>query len=265
MNSELTLEPQDAARAAPLPVPFRPATLAAKLALLPLLIAQGKQVRATALKLPEAAGERHGVAGTGRVALRVLIVGDSSAAGVGVGTQDDAFAGQLAQALAERTGAAVGWQLVATSGHTAQDAARALAGATLATADLLVTALGVNDVVSQTRPAQFLAALDEIHALAVTRAQVTHSWHCGLPPMGTFPLLPQPLRWILGRDAAHLDNALVRHLEGQTARLHLPLPEAPRMPGKDDATPEGWMARDGFHPGPLGYRNWGRQVAEAIG
>ena len=265
MNSELTLEPHDAATAAPLPVPFRPATLAAKLALLPLLIAQGKQVRATALKLPEAAGERHGVAGTGRVALRVLIVGDSSAAGVGVGTQDDAFAGQLAQALAERTGAAVGWQLVATSGHTAQDAARALAGATLATADLLVTALGVNDVVNQTRPAQFLAALDEIHALAVTRAQVTHSWHCGLPPMGTFPLLPQPLRWILGRDAAHLDRALVGHLEGQTARLHLPLPEAPRMPGKDDATPEGWMARDGFHPGLLGYRQWGRQVAEAIG
>ena len=39
----------------------------------------------------------------------------------------------------------------------------------------------------------------------------------------------------------------------------------PRMPGKDDSTPEGWMARDGFHPGLLGYRQWGRQVAEAIG
>lgn len=265
MNSELLLEPHDEPTSSPLPVPFRPATLAAKLALLPLLIAQGKRVRATALKLPEAAGERRGVAGSGPIALRVLIVGDSSAAGVGVGTQDDAFAGQLAQALAERTGAAVGWQLVATSGHTARDAARALAGATLATADLLVTALGVNDVVSQTRPTLFLAALDEIHALAVTRAQVTHSWHCGLPPMGTFPLLPRPLRWILGRDAAHLDNALVRHLEGQASRLHLPLPEAPRLPGKDDSTPEGWMARDGFHPGLLGYRQWGRQVAEAIG
>jgi len=154
---------------------------------------------------------------------------------------------------------------VATSGHTAADAARALAGATLQTADLLVTALGVNDVLDQTRPAQFLAALDEIHALAVTRAQVTHTWHCGLPPLGTFALLPRPLRWILGRDAAHLDRTLVRHLEGQTTRLHLPLPDAPRMPGKDDATPEGWMARDGFHPGLLGYRQWGRQVAEAIG
>lgn len=265
MTSEFTLEPREGGEAQRLPVPLRPATLAAKLALFPLLIAQGRRVRATALKLPEAAGERHGVAGTGRVALRVLIVGDSSAAGVGVGTQDEAFAGQLAQALAERTGAAVGWQLVATSGHTARDAARALAGATLAPADLLVTAVGVNDVVSQTRPAQFLRELDEIHALAIARAQVTHSWHCGLPPMGTFPLLPQPLRWILGRDAAHLDNALVRHLEGQTARLHLALPDAPRMPGKDDSTPEGWMARDGFHPGLLGYRQWGRQVAAALG
>ncbi|MFL6630673.1 MAG: SGNH/GDSL hydrolase family protein [Vitreoscilla sp.] len=247
------------------PAPRRIATLACKLALLPVLLAQGRRVRENALRLPEAAGERHGVAGRGRVALRVLIVGDSSAAGVGVGTQDEAFAGQLAQSLAERTGAAVGWQLVATSGHTAGDAAHALAGATLQKADLLVTALGVNDVLDQTRPPQFLAALDEIHALAVTRAQVTHTWHCGLPPLGSFVLLPQPLRWILGRDASHLDGALLRHLEGQATRLHLPLPDAPRMPGKDDATPEGWMARDGFHPGLLGYRQWGRQVAEAIG
>ncbi|MBC7665152.1 MAG: hypothetical protein H7276_15435, partial [Caulobacter sp.] len=177
MSSELTLPPHDGASAVPMAVPFRAATLALKLALMPVLLAQARQVRATALKLPEAAGERHGVAGVGRVALRVLIVGDSSAAGVGVGTQDEAFAGQLAQALSERTGAAVGWQLVATSGHTARDAARALALATLAPADLLVTALGVNDVVGQTRAAQFLAALDEIHALAVTRAQVTHTWH----------------------------------------------------------------------------------------
>jgi lysophospholipase L1-like esterase len=253
------------ARARATAPPLRLATQACKLALLPVLLAQGRRVRDNALRLPEAAGAREGVVGRGRVALRVLIVGDSSAAGVGVGTQDEAFAGQLARSLAERTGAAVGWQLVATSGHTAGDAARALAGTALQTADLLVTALGVNDVLDQTRPAQFLAALDEIHALAVTRAQVTHAWHCGLPPLGSFALLPRPLRWILGRDAAHLDHAMRRHLAGQTTRLHLPLPDAPRRPGKDDATAEGWMARDGFHPGLLGYRQWGRQVAEAIG
>ena len=52
MTSELTLEPSDGrSRAAGRP-PLRRATQLAKLALLPLLMAQGKHVRATALKLP---------------------------------------------------------------------------------------------------------------------------------------------------------------------------------------------------------------------
>ncbi len=242
-----------------------PATLAYKLALLPLLLAQARRVRASALRLPEASGERHGVVGPGDVAIRVLIVGDSSAAGVGVATQAEGLAGQLAQALADRSSAAVGWQLVAQTGHTARDACEALRAARLAPADLLVTAVGVNDVVAQTRPAKFLAALDDLHALAAGRAGVTHTWHCGLPPMGSFPLLPQPLRWMLGRDAASLDRALARHLAGMPERLHLPLPQAPATPDSGDSMPAGWMAHDGFHPGPLGYRHWGKHVADAIG
>jgi lysophospholipase L1-like esterase len=234
-----------------------------KLLMLPVLAAQGKRVRASALRLPEASGERHGVMGAGEVKLRVLIVGDSSAAGVGVATQAEALAGQLAQALAARSAAAVGWQLVAHTGATARDACEALREARLAPADLLVTALGVNDVVAQTRASRFLAALDELHALAAARAGITHAWHCGLPPMGRFPLLPQPLRWVMGHDAARLDRALARHLAGQPGRLHLPLPQPES--GVDAAPPSGWMAHDGFHPGPLGYRRWGEQVAEAIG
>src|SRR6185503_9668250 len=73
MTSELTLASAEGRPGAAGRAPFRPATQLAKLGLLPLLIAQGRHVRATALKLPEAAGERRGVAGNGRVALRVLI------------------------------------------------------------------------------------------------------------------------------------------------------------------------------------------------
>lgn len=259
------MSPRDPRPSPAHPPVFAPATLALKLALLPLLVSQARRVRASALRLPEAGGERHGVVGPGDVAIRVLIVGDSSAAGVGVATQAEALAGQLAQALADRSSAAVGWQLVARSGHTARDACEALRAARLAPADLLVTAVGVNDVVAQTRPAKFLAALDELHAVAVARAGITHAWHCGLPPMGSFPLLPQPLRWMLGRDAASLDRALALHLAGEPARLHLPLPQAPERPDAVDSMPAGWMAPDGFHPGPLGYRHWGKQVAEAIG
>ena len=58
------------------------------LALAPLLLAQGRRARRLAQSLPEAAGERSGSCGAGAAALRVLLVGDSAVAGVGVATQD---------------------------------------------------------------------------------------------------------------------------------------------------------------------------------
>ena len=63
----------------------------------PLWLAQGVHVAITTERLPEAAGPRQGRIGAGR--LRLLILGDSSAAGVGVATQDLALAGRLAAAL----------------------------------------------------------------------------------------------------------------------------------------------------------------------
>ncbi|MGC8159861.1 hypothetical protein ACP3WZ_25375, partial [Salmonella enterica] len=54
--------------------------------------------------------------------LRVLVVGDSSAAGVGVEHQEHALAQPLARQLAERTGHPVAWQLVAQSGVNSLEA-----------------------------------------------------------------------------------------------------------------------------------------------
>lgn len=119
----------------------------AKWLLGPVLLLQGRRVRARALCLPEAAGERS-CAGGG---LRLLIVGDSSAAGVGAPHQDEALAGRLAQALARRLGQPVGWQLVAVSGHRSSQALAHLQATELAPADVLITALGVNDVVDRCR------------------------------------------------------------------------------------------------------------------
>lgn len=231
-------------------------------ALSPLLLWQGARVRQSALRLPEAAGPR-----VGRVewprdppGLNLLVVGDSSAAGVGVVSQNEALAAPLAAALASRLRVPIGWQLLATSGHGAEDALRALREAPqLQPADLLLVVLGVNDAVGMTGTRSWLATLDALHAVAVERAGVRLCWHSGLPPMGRFPLLPQPLRWVLGREAARLDEALKQHLAGRTDRRWIGLPEAP--PG---ALPEGWMAADGYHPGPRGYAAWVGSLVDAM-
>lgn len=220
-----------------------------KLLLGPVLLRQGRQVRRHALRLPEAAGPREGVVGEGALRLRLLVVGDSAAAGVGVDHQAQALAEPLAERLALALDGRVAWQLVASTGHRAADALKALEQARLNPADVMVTSLGVNDTVGQTPVRHWLATLDALHGMAQARAGVRHTWHSAVPPMERFPVLPQPLRWVLGRDARRLDQALQRHLAGQADRGHVALPP---MPGEA----AGWMARDGFHPGLLGYQAW---------
>jgi lysophospholipase L1-like esterase len=225
---------------------------AAKIALAPLLLWQGARV-------PEAAGARMGLAGSGELRLRLLIVGDSSAAGVGAATQDEALAGRLSEALAARLGGSVHWQLIARTGHLSADALVHLQSSELQAADVLVTALGVNDVVGQVSPRRWLKSLAQIDALARERAGVRYTLHSAVPPMHAFPLLPQPLRWLMGAHALRMNRALGRTLMQESTRGMQALPA--HLHGKEAAR---LMARDGFHPAPAGYAIWAEALAERI-
>lgn len=231
----------------------------AKLLLAPVLLWQGRQVRKRALQLPEAAGARAGQAGEGALKLRLLIVGDSSGAGVGAPTQDLALAGRLAAHLAQALAGRVHWQLVACTGHDSADARQHLAQAELLPADVLVTALGVNDVVGQRRAGRCLQDLDAIHELARQRCGVRYSLHSAVPPMHAFPLLPQPLRWMLGAQSQRLNRRLARHLMGRRDRGLQSLPAHLHGPAAAQH-----MAEDGFHPGPAGYEVWAQALSQRL-
>ncbi|CAN7336644.1 SGNH/GDSL hydrolase family protein [Pseudorhodoferax sp. LjRoot39] len=230
--------------------------LAAKIALGPVLLLQGRSVRSRALRLPEASGPRSGTAGAHHPGspVRLLFVGDSSAAGVGVDHQDGALAAPTAALLSERTGTPVQWQLVARSGVNTQEAlALLLAHGTLQPADLLVTALGVNDVTAQRTPRQFLADYAALLQAVRDRTGAAAAVVNGVPPLHVAPAVPQPLRWYLGGCARRLDASLRQWIDARPDCTHLPLQWAGAA--RD-------MARDGFHPGPDQYRQWAARVAE---
>jgi lysophospholipase L1-like esterase len=232
----------------------------ARIALAPLLLWQGARVRRRALRLPEAEGLRAGVAGEGPLVLRLLIVGDSSGVGVGAATQDEALVGQLSRALARRLGGMVRWQVLARTGHTTADALEHLRVSEIFPADVLVTALGVNDVVEQVAPARWLYQLDQLHAQVQERAGVRYTLHSAVPPMQRFPLLPQPLRWLMGAQALRLNRALAAALAAQSGRGMQALPGHLHQ-GREAAR---LMAHDGFHPNPAGYALWAETLAEHI-
>jgi lysophospholipase L1-like esterase len=175
-------------------------SLAAKLLLSPLLVAQAVATRARMPRLPEAAGERAGVVGRGPL-LRLLIVGDSSAAGVGVAEQSQALAGYLTKALAAQAAVRVQWRLLARAGLTSAQCLDQLLSKAALEADVAVVVLGVNDVIDQVPSQRAVAAREAIANRLRNGHGVAHVVFAPLPPVQHFPGLPQPLRWIAGRDA----------------------------------------------------------------
>jgi lysophospholipase L1-like esterase len=230
-------------------------SLPLKFVLTPLLLAQALRTRQRLPKLPEPPGERHGAVGSGPL-MRLLITGDSSAAGVGVGSQRQALAGQLVPLLAEWCGARVEWRLLARAGlNTAQTLHLLQREAQPAHYDIAIVCTGVNDIIDQV-PSHHAVATREVLANWLRNALgVAHVVFVPMPPVHQFPGLPQPLRWISGTDARRHDRALARWAatRADVSRVEIDLQLNP-----------GVMAEDGFHPAEPVYRQCASVVARHV-
>jgi len=186
--------------------------------------------------------------------LKLLILGDSAAAGVGAKTQTEALSGALVTAL--QATFEVRWKLVATTGHTTADALIELAGLPIEPFDVVITSLGVNDVTSQHTVKQWRRQQIDLIAALQSRFDAGQIYLSGLPPMHRFPALPQPLRWYIGSRAKQFD----RELE----QLVLQVSNCEFVALSFSGLGTDAMADDGFHPGPAIYRQWADELARRI-
>lgn len=222
-----------------------------KLLLAPVLLVQGLHVRRSIVRLPEPEGKRQGCLGQGP-ALRLMILGDSAAAGVGAEHQLDALSGQLAKHLSQRF--TLNWKLVARTGETTSSIHALLDDEAAQPVDVIVISLGVNDVTSGKSSSTFIRQTKMLIDRLEANYSPTQIIFTGLPPMGHFPALPNPLRWYLGRQSQRFDRALQETIAAM-GYDYLPLDMAP--------DPH-LIAKDGFHPGPPVYELWAKELADRI-
>lgn len=224
----------------------------AAIGLAPVLLAQGRHVRRVMPKLPEPTGERHGTAGHGEQ-LRLLIVGDSSAAGVGAKTQASALSGQLVSTLAQHF--YLSWRLIAKTGRDVQSVLGSIKAAPQEDFDVAVVAVGVNDVTGGTSSKQWREGLGHLCECLQSKFNVQHVLLTPVPPMHAFPTLPQPLRWYLGKIATSLNRSMYA-LTAKSQNWECVQPEFP-LTAK-------FMAADGFHPSQAAYSVWAEKMATTI-
>ncbi|MDQ7782889.1 MAG: SGNH/GDSL hydrolase family protein [Desulfomonilaceae bacterium] len=223
--------------------------------LFPFVIPQAIRVRRNAPRLSGASGPTYGSVGSGRN-IRLAVIGDSIIAGVGAETVADALPGQVAAELAQVLESEISWSAHGLIGATASIVSRRLVPMLPNEQfDVVVVSVGVNDVTSLRTMRQWSTDLDhlldelQVHSPEAMIALV------GLPPLSSFPLLPQPLRSVMGIRARMFDEAAKSEVCRRRSAVHVPI--------DIDPAPE-QFSPDGFHPSPSSYKELGRQVAAAV-
>lgn len=215
--------------------------------LAPVLLVQGRRLRRTIPSLPDAALPWVGEL-AGPDPLRLLVLGDSTAAGVGSATQDEALPGHLARGFRSRFGRGTTWRAVGRNGATARDVITDhLAEATSDRFDVAFLTIGANDALGLRGRAAFSRDVRQIVDELQTASPDALVLVSLMPRFDRFQSLRNPVRWNLAIHAASLDAGARASVAGMDRVFAIPKPPP--------YTATFW-ASDGFHPGPDGYREW---------
>jgi lysophospholipase L1-like esterase len=218
----------------------------------PLLWLQARHVRRIAPRLPEPPGDRAGTAGSGSL-VRLLVAGDSGAAGVGAATQEQALCGQLVQRLSQHH--TVQWCVLAINGLDSPGLMQLLKDSPAAQFDVVVLSMGANDATGLCAPLRWAQWQNGLAELIADRFNPDLLIHSAVPPMHACKALPQPLRWFMGRWAQQMNTTLQGQLADHGRRtLHW----------HPAATTSAGMAADGIHPSEAGYAFWADGLSQHI-
>lgn len=220
--------------------------------LAPVLWIQNRSVRRQTPLLPEALGPRYGQSGNGPI-IKILIAGDSGAAGVGVQSQEQGLGGQIARQLGDHW--TVQWELLAVSGLDSPGLAQLLSKAVTAKFDVVILSVGVNDATALLSPNKWLQWQHQLAQLAQERFHPRLLVHSAMPPMRGLTALPQPLRWFMGCWTTQMNGCLERWLVDDCTRVMT-------APFQGDIDP--CLATDGFHPSEHGYNVWASEFSRKI-
>ncbi len=183
-------------------------------------------------------------------AIKVVVLGDSSAAGYGVHRVEETPGALLASGVAERADRRVHLRAFAKVGARSSDLADQVDRAVPTGPDVAVVLIGVNDVTHQVRPAESVRHLTEgVRRLREAGAEVVVGT---CPDLGTIEPVPPPLRQIArawSRRLAAAQTIAVVEAGGRTVSLGTIL--GPEFA----ADPAVLFGPDRFHPSADGYRS----------
>lgn len=238
------------------------------LPLLPIMYVQGKRIRASVPKLPEAK-EPKGIINLpkSRKTIQLLVLGESTIAGVGVNTHKEGFTGTLAKELSYLFQCTIHWNVYAKSGYTAQKITKKLVPKIQENPiDLVVIGIGGNDAFTLNSPKKWRKAIQELLDTLQSKYPLTPIVFCNMPPIKEFPAFTALLKSTMGTLVEILGKELQKviidyndvYYYGEIITLAQWIKRHELKASKAD------FFSDGVHPSKLTYQTWAKEIAVKI-
>jgi lysophospholipase L1-like esterase len=225
---------------------------AAILPLAPFLYLQGQYTRRKVGRLPDAQGETAGkFGGNKNETVKLLAIGESTVAGVGAQTHETALTGQFAKHLSVKIGKTVEWFAIGRSGIRAGETIRELVPKIPGEKyDYIVVGLGGNDVLKLSSPRKWRRDMTRLLGILRQRNPAAKIFITNAPAVRLSPVLPQPIKFILGHLSALHDRNTKEFTRDMKDVFYFHQPTE---------VIEDFFA-DGLHPSEKGYDVWSEAI-----
>ena len=219
----------------------------------PFLYLQGQYARRKIGRLPDASGETVGKFGADEMSAKLLVLGESTAAGIGARTHKTALAGQYARFLGEKIGKSIEWYVIGRSGITVKETIYELVPKIPDEKfDYILLALCGNEVLKLRSPRAFRRDMKKLLAILQEKYPDATVFMTNAPAVRLSPILPHPIKFILGHLSALHDANAREFTAGMKNVFYFHQPTE---------VPEYFWA-DGIHPSEKGYTDWSRRMIE---
>ena len=219
---------------------------------LPVLYLQGMWLRKKVMRLLPPQDPPEGLCLGQKYGLKIIGLGESTMAGVGLPKHSETLTVLTASRLNAMTDQSIEWKILAENGLTIEQLNELIKKKDLLDAEIIMVAIGGNDVFKLTSPWKWEKQLKNCLFLLQTKSRDPLIIFSHVPPVGHFPAIQNPLRLAFGFWRYLLQSSLNRVIH---SNLEVQLLD------EDFPTIREYFLEDGIHPAPLAYRLWAEALA----
>ena len=235
--------------------------------LLPIMYFQGKKIRSSVPALPEATGTEGKAEKNPNRTLKLITIGESTIAGVGVDTHEEGFTGTIAKELSQKLDTDIEWKVYARSGYTARlITQRIIPKISEQTIDLIIIGLGGNDAFTLNTPTKWKSDIQKLILALKNKFGDVPIAFTNMPPIKEFPAFTELIKFTVGNLVEILGKELKQVTQNQqnvyyyarTITLKSWIKELEIEASSSD------FFSDGVHPSKLTYRAWAMDFANYL-